>query len=399
MNFKNLFYFKNKLFDLRFKLIFFEIKIYLNCFFDFITSFFRAYNFSSISALLKLKTLENIVIFEPNNFHSEILPSWYFYLKNVTPNQKIIFLASTKIHEINPFDLLSESEKKDYIFLKIDSIVVFFLYSLGFFKKFKKIIFNSNFYNFSRIDDSSNLLKIFTNKKILNNSIFLSHSILQSVAFSNLINNKTQLLTISKTIAQDAEIKSIIPILNNFEYLSSSEKEKEFKKNKKFISCGNIKIKSKDALSLEKSIDLFGNSQTRLDIVGKASNFLVNNKNVNYYKNISFKKLKFLLLDNHFILFLLSKNSSYQYKYNNSSGSLCLALNFNLIPIVEESFANKYLLNHDNSIIYKEGDLSSAIGLANNISYEQFIEMQKNLDRLKKDLIIETSNDLRQILL
>jgi hypothetical protein len=398
MNFKNFFYFKNKLFDFRFKFIFFEIKIYFNSLFDFAISLLRIYNFRSILSLFNLKSSDNIVIFEPNDFHSEILPSWYFYLKNITPNQKIIFLASTKIHKINPFDLFFESEKKDYIFLKIDSIIVFLLYSLGFFKKFKKIIFNSNFYNFSRIDDSSNLLKIFTNKKILNNSIFLSHSILQSVAFSNLINNKNQLLTISKTIAEDAEIKSITPILNNSKYQPSFEKEQEFKKNKKFISCGNIKIKSKDSLSLEKSINLFSGLQNRLDIVGKASNFLTNNKNVNHYQNISFKKLKFLLLNNHFIFFLLNKNSSYQYKYNSSSGSLSLALNFNLIPIVEESFATSYLLNSDNSIIYKEGGLSSAITLAGNISYEQFIEMQKNLDRLKEDLIIETSDNIKQIL-
>jgi hypothetical protein len=95
---------------------------------------------------------------------------------------------------------------------------------------------------------------------------------------------------------------------------------------------------------------------------------------------------------------LLNKNSSYQYKYNSSSGSLSLALNFNLIPIVEESFAANYLLNSDNSIIYKEGDLSSAITLAGNISYEKFIEMQRNLDMLKEDLIIETSDNIKQIL-
>jgi hypothetical protein len=393
---RKLFYFKNKFLDFQVRIFFLDIKLYLNGFISIIFSIFKPYNYSSILNLLKKNNSENILIIELNKFHSEIFPSWLFYLKNLGYDNKINFIASSDIHKLNPFLFLENNTNNAYNFYKMDPRIIIILYSLGFFRKFKKVIFNSEIFYFSPIDHYTHLLDLLTNKKNLKNSLFLCHNVLQTmVAKNNLIDKNNQLLTISPSSSKHCNIKLMMPLINNNTQAQNSSKEITFNELKSFISCGNIKINCKDSAGLISALEKTKDIKKTVNIIGKVPKKLMNNNSINYYPNLPFLELKSVLEKSHFVLFLLNENISYQYKFNNLSGSFPLALNFNLIPIIEESFAELYCLNEENSVIYKNGELDKAIKFASSLKYEKYILMLSELDKVKQNFLNKSLENLK----
>lgn len=393
------FYFKNKLLDFHIKILFIDVKFYLNGFISIILSFFRLYNYTSLRNLIKKNNSEKILIIELNNFHSEIFPSWLFYLKNLGYDNKIVFLASRDIHKSNPFLFLENNLNTNYAFYAMDPRIILQTYNLGFFRKFKKVIFNSEIFYFSPIDHYTHLLDILTNKKNLKNSIFLSHNTLQTMTTkNNHIDKKRQVLTLSPKISEDVKIDYIMPLINNNCESEHILKKTTFEKSKIFASCGNIKINCKDSEGLISALEKTLDTNKTINIIGKIPKKLINNKSINCYPKLSFLELKSILEKSHFILFLLREDISYQYKFNNFSGTLPLALNFNLIPIIEESFAKFYLLDDTNAIIYKNGELDKAILRACLIEYNEYVLMQKELNKIKQKIRIESLKNLKKTL-
>ena len=86
-----IFYFKNKFFDFHIKMLFIDIKLYLGSFISFISSLLKPYNYISLVRLCKKNYPNNILITEINQIHSEIFPSWLFYLKKMNFKGEIIF--------------------------------------------------------------------------------------------------------------------------------------------------------------------------------------------------------------------------------------------------------------------------------------------------------------------
>jgi hypothetical protein len=399
MTMNKIFYFKNKLLDFHIKIFFVEIKLYPNGFFSLIFSLFKPYNYISLFKALNNKNADNVLVIELNNFHSEILPSWLFYLKKLSYENKIIFLASGHVHKSKPFDLIAKKENEGYYFYKMDPRIIMLWFNLGLFSKYKKVIFNTDIFYFSPLDHYSQLLDIFKRKSTLKNTIFLSHGILQSLSCKNdLISQQNQLITISPSISQDANIRYILPLFNEDSFSQSEEKAKIFDQKKSFVSCGNIKIRQKDSNGLIIALEKTKQYDKNINIIGKAPKSLVKNQNVNHYRNTPYLELKLILQNSHFILFLLQNNLSYQYKFNSLSGSFSLALNFNLIPIIEESFAKFYYLDKTNAILHKEGQLDVAIQYACNIKYDEYLKMQLSLKSLKIRLGEESLINLKTLI-
>lgn len=390
-------YLKNKFLDFHIKIFFIDIKIYFNGILSIIFSLFKPHNYFSILSLFKKNNSENILIIELNNFHSEIFPSWFFYLEKLGYKNKINFIASKDVKKLDPFNFSQNIKKNDYFFYKIDPRIIIILYNLGFFRKFKKVIFNSEIFYFSLLDEYTNLLKIFNNKKNLRNSLFLSHNALQSmVAKNNFIDKDSQLLTISPSASQHCNVKLIMPLINNNTQTQNSSNESTFNELKSFISCGNIKINCKDSAGLISALEKTKDIKKIINIVGKVPKKLMNDSSINYHAKLSFLELKSILEKSHFVLFLLNENVSYQYKFNNLSGSLPIALNFNLIPIIEESFAELYCLNEKNSIIYKNGELDKAIKFASSIKYENYLSMLDELNKVKQSFFNKSLENLKK---
>lgn len=392
-----IFYFKNKFLDFHIKLLFVDFKIYLGSFLSYILSFFKIKNYCSIYNLLTQNTNKSILIVELNNFHSEIFPSWLFYLRNLSFNDNICFAASSEVYKIDPFSLLEKNNLKDIKFYQIDPKIIISCYNIGLFRKFKKVIFNSEIFYFSLLDQYTNLLNVFVKKDNLKNSLFLSHNILQTLTVkNNFINNKKQLLTLSPTIAKDAKIDFIVPLFNN--NFINKNKQVSFMQSKVFVSCGNIKINCKDSNSLLSALKKTTEINKIINIIGKAPKQIIANKSINYHSNVDHLELKSILKKSHFVFFLLNEDISYQYKFNNLSGSLPIALNFNLIPIIEESFAKFYLLNKDNAILYQKGELYKAIIYASSVDYEKYLAMQNELYKLKQQVYNKSLENLNKLL-
>lgn len=401
MTMYKIFYFKNKLFDFHIKIFFLEIKLYLGSFIGFIFSLLKPYNYISLFKIYKSNNQNNILITELNKVHSEIFPAWLFYLKQLPYKGDIFFLAPDSIHKLSPFDLLSKEENNGYFFYKMDAKIILLCFKLGLFRKYKKVIFNSDIFYSSNIDSNyTHILDVVKKDNILKNTIFLAHLILQTMGSkNNLINAQNKLITISPSIAKDTNIKYVVPIFHSNSFQEDKGKEK-FDQKKQFISCGNIKIAEKDSKSLKTALKETKKYDKNINIIGKAPKSLIMRDDdvIHYKKKISFLKLKSILEKSHFILFLLNNELSYRYKFNTPSGSLPLALNFNLIPIIEESFAEFYCLDKKNAIIYKEGYLSEAIKYACDMKYDEYLELQFALNNLKSLLLYNSSNNLKQIL-
>ncbi|MES2677068.1 MAG: hypothetical protein V4612_01965 [Pseudomonadota bacterium] len=400
MTTNKIFYFKNKLFDFHINIFFIEIRLYFNGLLSFLLSLLKPDNYISLFKIYQNNKRENILIIELNNFHSEIFPSWLFYLKKLSYENKIFFLAPGYVHKSRPFDVIEQAENNGYAFYKMDPRIILLCFNLGFFSRYKKVIFNTDIFYFSPLDDYSQLLNIFKSKNALKNTIFLSHGILQSMGCRNsAVNLKSQLITISPTISAEANIKYVVPLFNEDLFNQDAEKAKIFNQKKTFVSCGNIKIRSKDSNGLINALDETKKYDKNVNIIGKAPKSLMKNQNIKHYgKKLSYVELKSNLQNSHFILFLLQDNISYQYKFNSSSGSLPLALNFNLVPIIEESFAKFYCLDKTNAILYKEGELGVAIKYACNMKYNEYAKMQSLLINLKLNLIKESLGNIKTIL-
>jgi hypothetical protein len=391
-----IFYFKSKTFDFHIKIFFLEIKLYLGSFFKIICSFFTPYNYTSLFKLNKKNSEENILIIELNNIHSEIFPSWLFYLKKLSFRNNIFFLAPGPIHKSKPFDLISKKENNGYDFYKMDSRAILTCFKLGLFKNYKKVIFNSDIYYQYPLDKNYSHLSEFINKKdFLKNVVLSSHLILQTLSCKNkFITPKNQILTISPTISVDANIKYVAPLFNE-----DKEKIKSFNHKKIFTSCGNININEKDSCGLKIALQQTKKYDKIINIIGKAPKTITSAKDVIHYKKrLSYLELKSILQESYFILFLLNNSISYRYKFNSSSGSLPLALNFNLIPIIEKSFAKFYCLDSTNAIIYNEGSLNKAIEYACNMGYDEYIKLQSSLIKLKTKLKEKSLSNIDNLL-
>lgn len=392
-------YFKNKLLDFRIKIFAIEIKLYFSGPLSYLLSLFSPSNYATLIKIHKNNKPENILVIELNKFHSEIFPSWLFYLKKLSYQNKIFFLGSKFAHKFRSFDLIDPKENCGYSFLKMDPRIILLCYKLGLFSNYKKVIFNSDIFYFSPLEDWIKLLSFLRNKSVLKNTVFLSHDILKTITCKNdSIDYQNQIITISPSISRDANIKFVVPLNNENSFISNSEKEKNFNQKKVFISCGDIKTNSKDCKGLIAALEETKTSSKIINIIGKAKGAIKNDRDVIYQERASCLEMKKALQNSHFIFFLLNNAVSYRYKFDNSSGTLPLALNFNLIPIIEESFAKFYCLDETNAIIHKENQLALAIDRACNMKYDEYLKMQSSLEALKTKLKEESLNNINKIL-
>ena len=284
-----IFYFKNKRFDFRIKIFFLEIRLYFGSFVRLIFSLFKLYNYVSLFRIYKNNNKGNILIIEMNDFHSEIFPSWLFYLKELSYKNSIYFLAPNYIHKIKPFNLLAKQENHGYLFYKMDPKIILTCFNLGLFRKYKKVIFNSDIFYSSFIDQSYSYLLDGTKRKdIFHNAIITSHLILQTMSSNknNFINTQNQLITTSPSISKDTNIKYVLPLFNKNLYGKTTEKRKTFQDQKTFVSCGSIKISEKDSESLFNSLNQLKEYKKKINIIGKSPKHIINDfsHEINYYK-------------------------------------------------------------------------------------------------------------------
>ena len=87
-----------------------------------------------------------------------------------------------------------------------------------------------------------------------------------------------------------------------------------------------------------------------------------------------------------------------RYLNENVSGALQLSLGFSIIPLIDEKFSDTFGLNKNNSIIYKNNDLFSAMVKAINMDQNSYISLQNELTSLQMKYREESINNIKNYL-
>lgn len=369
----------NSLFSIKYKNFFLKIKVlgikldlsaYSIAFF--VRSILRKYNYIAIYRILKEKN-DNVVVIELNDFHCEVLPSWKYHLKKL--GNKTLFLVHPKIYDENPF------YNEIFNVIKIDYNYVLFLINLGFLFRYKRIIFNSD-YIYERPFGGRSFLYNMIKFKYIGNILFLSHHANLTIENKGLTSSK-KIITLSRAVSNKTNIHYFFPKLNSSNIAT-------YNKLKRIIIVGNMKHISKDYKGLLLALEKLKSKKQpsfSLDLVGKIHKNLPRSDFINYHNRLNFKELHSLLTKSHFILFLLKKTEGHQYKSTDITGSFLLALNFGLIPVLEDSFQGFYELDESNSVVYNEiNGISNALDEISNMSKTKYTKLQVSLSKLTKNL-------------
>lgn len=377
--------FKN-LFSLRFKSLYLKIKFFGTkfdlSFYDiasFVKSLFKIYNYRAIVMLLKCND-QDVVIIEPNGFHGEILPAWSFYIKKNGLNP--LFVVHPKIYNENPF--YNDNSAR---FLRMDLDFILILINLGALSKCKKVFFNSDF-AYQRPYGGKRFLYNDIGYKYSANIRFLSHRINDSMQNKGHVDIKN-IITLSRYISNHTGCDHFFPRINNI--------RPSYKALKRIVIVGDLKHSSKDYNGFLSAIEKLPkvNPVFSIDVIGKMPKDFPRSDSVTYHNRLNFKDLHELLTQCNFILFLLKSAEGYEYKTLGITGSFVLALNYGIVPILEESFQEFYELNKNNSIIYKkEQGVSHALSQISQMPKERYDQLQKNLIKLSNDLERDTFRNL-----
>lgn len=305
---------------------------------------------------------KTILLVEPNEFHAETLPGYWFYLNQL--NFKVVILARHRNSKSGAFNRLPESERpktyqmglwsmkcclksrhiKEYDFVFITSNVLaerhgyfglFFDY-LGFIPIGKSGYLVIE-HNYPSLKESRRAKRIETDR------VFL--------------------------LSEYSDGGTTIPMLNPNYFGPLIARPKEQKDTITFITVGSLTSRNRNTTLLNNAVQQLENAGVlnfKVLVVGKClepSMLLSHSSRIKFLGFLNFEDLFSSLERSDFYLTLLDPENTGHRRYldGETTGSRQLILGFNLLPVINRVFADAYAFNDSNAVVYEDDDLACAM--------------------------------------
>jgi len=318
---------------------------------------------------------KSILIVEPNPYHAEILPGFVKYFKDLGYNvdlfirheniEEKIFVGHSKTFIQNIFVGSAQHLKK---LLKLEKI-----------KNYEYVFFSSSAYwePYGYTDSYLNYLGF--EPKCKNGLLLVEHNIDPCLKKYNEEKYVEQGRLFTLSGFENTNMLS--PHCYGYEKVAPKNKVT------KFIVVGGINIESKNHNLLFQAVRNLknnGENEFKVIIVGGGNKLDIPKdilQNVEHKGRLNFKKMFMEVNNADFFLPLLDLSIEKHKRYLNSAttGSRQLILGFLKPCLINKEFGNVYGFNEQNSIIYNENDLYSAMLRAILLTKEDYEQKQKNL--------------------
>ena len=342
----------------------------------------KKYNFTEfLNNTINKKT---ILIFESRNFHNECTPGYTKYFIDLGYNVDILM----RYEGIDSFSYFNDN---------IENIRMFLYNKLREIKKRKKFNLSIKKYDYILLETFfEEEKKLFKELHLYNNnSIFIFHEIelFDKYFTKSKYFNKNRVWTLGN---------SSIGLQVNPHYFGNIPIKGKSKKTKFFLTS-TIK---RDYKPLIESVNLLHKENLNFEIIvtGRVSSFNSScissniSNNFIFNHNVSYSKLYQLVDNSDYIIILLSPDNKYDEKYKTKkvTGSYQLSLGFNKPCLINNEFADYYDFNSQNSLIYNDINLYSAMKkaiLMNNTEYKKILH---NLQIKTKEVYNISINNVKR---
>ncbi len=336
-----------------------------------------------------------VLLIEANNSHTELLPSYVKYLKDLNFNVEII--ANFRQKGILPP-------------LGADKIYYFNIPAMGNILKLKKIqkytflLFASYRLYYPKPDRSELQSTIFEHFNIKYPPKYKEKTgILYTLHHTEDYDNKNKNGAI--VLAKNLKTKDDLYMLNPCYFKDNKPKNK----NPKIIFAvtgrlDNLRKNSNLLFDAVNGLLTDGVENFEIKIIGDNKSDCVPENLREFIKikgRLSFEDLYKELETSDFYLPLLDPDLEEHRRYitTGTSGSFQLIRGFLLPPVINEIFANAHMFDKNNLIIYKANkDFSLALKTALNTDDENYLKMQENLLFQRNKIMLESLNDLKKAL-
>ena len=342
----------------------------------------KKYNF--IEFLNNTINKKTILIFEPREFHNECTPGYTKYFIDLGYNVDILM----RYQGIDSFSYFNDNIENIRMFLynklreikkrkEFNLIIKKYDYILleTFFKEEKKLFKKLHLYN--------------------NNSIFIFHEIelFDKYFTKSKYFNKNRVWTLGNTT---------IGLQVNPHYFGNILIKGKSKKTKFFLTS-TIKRDYKPLIESVNNL-LKENFNFEIIVTGRVSFFNSScisaniSNNFIFNHNVSYSKLYQLVDNSDYIIILLSPNNKYDEKYKTKkvTGSYQLSLGFNKPCLINNEFADYYDFNSQNSLIYNDINLYSAMKKAILMNNTEYKKIQHNLQIKTKEVYNISINNVKR---
>ena len=327
---------------------------------------------------------KTILIFEPREFHNECTPGYTKYFIDLGYNVDILM----RYQGIDSFSYFNDNIENIRMFLynklreikkrkEFNLIIKKYDYILleTFFKEEKKLFKELHLYN--------------------NNSIFIFHEIelFDKYFTKSKYFNKNRVWTLGN---------SSIGLQVNPHYFGNIAIKGKSKKTKFFLTS-TIKRDYKPLIESVNNL-LKENFNFEIIVTGRVSSFNSScisaniSNNFIFNHNVSYSKLYQLVDNSDYIIILLSPDNKYDeiYKTKKVTGSYQLSLGFNKPCLINNEFADYYDFNSQNSLIYNDINLYSAMKKAILMHNTEYKKIQHNLQIKTKEVYNISINNVKR---
>ena len=359
---------------------------------------------NNIERLLKEGIKENtILLFEPNPYHGECIPSYVKYFLELGFNVDV--LLSKQVMTENPFINCDFPKDKFKIILfdKVPSINYFMEYLLNYKYIFlTTLLYNCNVYY-------ANLLhKNYSAKYQKNNLFIISHELdftKESSDFEMLY--KDNIFVLREGVQKNELIKKF-PFISPIYFGEFPDLIKEKKSETvKFLAVGGNYRKNlrnyDNIIDSMRKLRASGIRNFEILFVGNPNEEFKEKANKEFAKNIRFTgRINFEDLYKYhqecdYILFNIDKDTAeYElYLHKKISGSYSTSIGFLRPGLIDSELAKEYKLENC-SICYDEGKLFEAMEQAILLPQNKYIDLQNNLKQLSENLQKQSKENLKE---
>ncbi len=350
------------------------------------------YFFRSIYSFLKLFIqgirFNSVLVYEPNNSHTEVVMGYVKYLLELGFNVDVILAPGVKKWKA--------LEGKEWNDVRIYYFSIYFAYLINkFINRYKKVLFTS--VSVYRYDNTTiNILNLFP-KNLNKDKLFVVEHELKDLEKNNLL---------------ELEKKGHVITLGNFKkgicvnphYFCKIDNHK---KNKitKFICVGSIDTKRKNHNLLFSAIERLKSCGQNFIIYIVSGRILKGvpeeiKPYIKFCGRLNFPNMYKLLKEIDFYLPLLDPENPFHNRYITTgvTGSAQLIYGFLIPPVIHKKFTDFYGFNNNNSIIY-ENDLFDGMNKAISINENDYQIYKENLKNLVDIIENKSKNNLKEMLL
>lgn len=325
---------------------------------------------------------KSVLIFEPNNCHAEVLPSYAKYWRDSGYKTDIIITDK----QLNPFEKIPADTRLFSFNLKRLKRAV----SSKKIKEYDYMFFTSSqvFYKYKHKNSAMvwDFFKIAHPKKDI---IYTIHD------RSELPEDCKKTLVLTKAI-------------ENKPYVCPCYFYKEPVPRKKngivnFITVGKMEEKRKDVKLLHDALERIKDKNFKITVIGEEDSKIQELKRSHIISNINFKgRLDFMdvykeMENADFYLPLLNPELHKRYINDAASGSFQLIMGFLKIPVIHKSFCGTTGFNENNSVIYTD-NFAQALQKCIDMPEEEFLAKQRALKDLFEETMRISLNNLKNLI-